>query len=177
MKIGVDDGVVVCSLEDKDDVFLSISHGCFKGYYNGKLKIAVSAGQEMESPDLIAEEIKLIQSILYFFYKRYLFVDMEEDAIYGRLKALRQALDELKEPTRLELQRLKETEACKERWKQLCEKGCGNCQFKRRCGDDRHCAVSGDLLEEKYEPKYINGVHYLFNYEAYPTDNCPFKTN
>lgn len=179
MKISVEDGVVVCSLEDKDDVFLSISHGCFKGYYNGKLKIAVSAGQEMESPDFIAEEIKLIQSILYFFYKRYLFVNMEEDAIYGRLKALRQALDKLKEPTRLELQRLKETEDCKERWKQLCEKGCGKCPYRKRSYEDNYCNASGklELLDEKNVPDYVNGVHYLFKYEPFPSVNCIYKIN
>lgn len=45
MTVSVEDGTVVCSLEDKDTVFLSISHGCFNGFFNGKLKISVSAGQ------------------------------------------------------------------------------------------------------------------------------------
>ena len=177
MKISVEDGIVVCSLEDKDEVFLSISHGCFKGYYNDKLKIAMSAGQEMETPEIIDGEIKLIQSIMYYRNKRFLHVQMDEVAVYGRLKALRQALDKLNELARLELQRQKDAEESRAFWQKLCEKGCGDCKHKKRCGDDQRCAISGDLLEEKHEPKYINGVHYLFNYEAYPTDNCPFKTN
>lgn len=63
------------------------------------------------------------------------------------------------------------------RWGLLCENGCGGCPKKYRCGDDQFCLASGDLLPETAVPGFKNSVYQLFNYEAFPTENCPYNVN
>ena len=165
MKISVEDGVVVCSLENKIDRFLSKrgAYGCFYGFYKGKLKIFVPFQDE-------EYEARVIRKIIH--HAKEYEVEVEE-AVYDRLKALEAST---------EAKRLREVEERQKRekaelWKRKCERGCGKCEFRKNALDDTYCAASGDLLEERHVPKYINGVHYLFNYEPFPSENCVYKIN
>lgn len=65
----------------------------------------------------------------------------------------------------------------KAEWERKCENGCGSCPNKKRCGDDYFCAVSGDILPEKSTPQSYGKIVYLFNNEAFPTENCTYNVN
>ena len=78
----------------------------------------------------------------------------------------------------LEVEKAKERAlAEKDKWERLCKGGCGRCENKARCGDDYICRASGDLLEEKNVPVNSGRIHVLFNYEAFPSENCPYNIN
>ena len=64
-----------------------------------------------------------------------------------------------------------------EKWQELCKYGCSNCHNKVRKGDDYFCGATGELLPEKNQPKDFGRVHYPFNNEAFPTENCPYNLN
>lgn len=91
---------------------------------------------------------------------------------------VKQYIDRLGEECRAlkeaEIAEKREREAQK-RWESLCENGCGRCSNKVRWNDDFKCKASGDYLPEKNIPKYMYGIYMLFNYEAFPTENCPYK--
>ena len=63
------------------------------------------------------------------------------------------------------------------KWQSLCKYGCGRCKHRKRCGDDYFCKASGDMLPEKNVPGPNGRVFQLFNYTAFPTENCPFNIN
>lgn len=178
MKIFVEDGIVVCSQEDTDEILLDVARGCFDGFYKGKLKLAVSAGEAMSSRELVEREIHLISSLirLQYAWHRELSTDIDR-SVFERLEALRTALNKLTEPERLELQRQTEEQEHIKLWQEKCEKGCGKCPYRKRGFEDNYCKASGDLLEEKNVPGYVNGVHYLFKYEPFPNGNCVYKIN
>lgn len=164
MRISVEDGVVVCSLDNKPEGFLKwYNAGRYLcGMYNGKLKIAAHGYPFIE----ICNIERLIDCAIKFGV-------VVDDAVYERVNALRAALEE---------QRLREVKEREERekrelWQRKCEHGCGICKYRRRVMDDHYCAASGDLLNDKNVPKCYNGVHYMFNYEPFPSENCVYKIN
>ncbi len=167
MKVSVEDGIVVCSLDNKVERFLSKrgAYKCFDGFYKGKLKINVSYPFDDEE-----YEARIIDKSTHHADECGVEVD---GAVYERLEALQ---------LNVEAKRLREVEERREQekrelWNRKCERGCGNCQHRCRDGDDQRCAASGDLLEEKHVPGYVNGVHYTFKYEAFPSENCIYKIN
>lgn len=174
MKISVEDGIVVCSLEDRVEGFLTGMgvYGCFKGLHNGKMRIHIPFydGKSLRTILNDEYEIKVINKIIV--NANYFGVEVDE-AVYERLNCLR---NKLADERRLAQERLEEQKRIKN-WNDKCINGCGQCKYKRRDGDDQLCAASGDLLEEKLKPKYINGLHYMFNYEAFPSENCVYKIN
>ena len=70
-----------------------------------------------------------------------------------------------------------EKQKLENRWKDLCEYGCGFCSKKQRWADDYICGASGDLLEEKNVPAPRGKMLQLFDYTAFPSENCPFNVN
>lgn len=64
-----------------------------------------------------------------------------------------------------------------EKWEGLCKNGCGRCEKLRRDGDDFICADNNEMLPEKNVPGYVGKAYRLFDYRAFPTDNCPYNTN
>lgn len=170
MKISVEDGVVVCSLDNKVEGFLSWkgAHGCFNGFYNGKLKISPFS-------DTAYYEAQTIEKIIR--YAEEFGVEVDE-AVYERLNALK----ETAEAQRLQEIAEREERERRELWQRKCTHGCGRCKYRRRVIDDHYCAASGDLLDEKqvnesYQPKYIEGKHYFNYYEPFPSENCIYKIN
>ncbi len=65
----------------------------------------------------------------------------------------------------------------KAEWERKCTYGCGSCEQKIRIGDDKACVATGDILPEKNVPKSYGKTAYLFNNEAFPTENCPYNVN
>lgn len=63
------------------------------------------------------------------------------------------------------------------KWQNLCKYGCDRCEHKRRSGDDYFCNASGDMLPEKNVPGPSGKVFQLFNYTAFPSENCPYNIN
>ena len=91
---------------------------------------------------------------------------------------------ELYKVTAMQCEELRAIEVAKEearkaeaKWQILCKYGCDRCENKRRCGDDYFCKASGDLLPERNIPGPSGRVFQLFNYTAFPTENCPFNIN
>ena len=91
---------------------------------------------------------------------------------------------ELLKSTEKQCEELRAVEVAKEearkaeaKWQSLCKYGCDRCENKRRCGDDYFCNASGDMLPEKNVPGPSGRVFQLFNYTAFPTENCPFNIN
>lgn len=167
MKISVEDGIVVCSLDNKVEGFLSIrgAYGCFKGFYKGKLRIHVPFADEKD-------EIRVINNILVAACDYKVEVD---DSVYERLKALEAILEAERKRKEAEY-----AEAQKQKlWQEKCEKGCGKCPYRKRGYEDNYCTASGklELLDEKNVPGYVDGIHYLFKYEPFPSENCIYKIN
>lgn len=180
MTISLEDGIVVCSLEDKDSksVFLSDTYECFKGYYNHKLRINPLYGDD-RADRLIFEvkaEIRLIDMLL--FYADFWGVEVDEAVrteFAERLSVLNAILSAEEERLQNERQEREKVKL----WEDKCKNGCGKCKYRKRGYDDNFCKASGslELLEEKQVPKYTNGIHYLFNYEPFPSENCPYRIN
>lgn len=95
-----------------------------------------------------------------------------------------ESFNKLLEATEKQCKELRAVEVAKEearkaeaKWQSLCKYGCDRCEHKRRCGDDYFCNASGDLLPVKNVPGPSGRVFQLFNYTAFPTENCPFNIN
>lgn len=65
----------------------------------------------------------------------------------------------------------------KDKWQELCKYGCGRCPNKMRSGDDHICVATKEILHETNVPTSYGKVNYLFNYVAFPTENCPYNVN
>lgn len=168
MRISVEDGIVVCSLENKKSGFISAAYDYFKGFYNNKLKIHVDVSTDADETARAEKEFWTMISIEILAAKYNVSID---STFYERKKLLKPFVEAAA------LARRNEESRKRQHWELLCKYGCGSCKKLRMDGDDHRCAASGDLLEDKNVPKYIGTVHYLFNYEAFPSDNCPFKVN
>lgn len=185
MRISVEDDIVVCSIEDKNKKFLLEASGCFHGFYHNKLRLALFFVMENTSEiERIREEFKQLRRLLRLveqyggensvLYDGILHKEKAvkvDAAVYERLEDLGAiiAADEYKKSLE------RETQKKREFWDSKCRDGCGNCNYLRKDGDDQNCAVTKELLDEKNAPGYINGVHYMFNYVAFPSEKCPFK--
>ncbi len=184
MRISVEDGIVVCSIEDKNRKFLAETSGCFNGFYHNKLRLAMFVSENTSEIERIREEFGTLRRLLYLV-KHYggentVLEDgnlrtekaVEVDAaVYERLEDLSAviAVDDSKKSLEREAKKRREL------WESRCRDGCDGCEYLRRDNDDRLCAVTKELLEEKNVSKNIGSVHYMFNYVAFPSEKCPFK--
>lgn len=184
MLISLEDGIVVLSIEDrhediKNELFMSASHWLFEGFYRGKLKINSIYKDNSQNRTIyeIEEEQHLIRLIILNADTYRIPIDV------AVRKEFAERLDFLESILKVEEERLvRENEKRKQLslWEDKCKNGCGDCKYRRRGYDDNFCVAGGKrelITEERNVPKYINGVHYMFNYEPFPLENCPFKIN
>ena len=119
-----------------------------------------------------AKHYEHILSGCYYLAKRLEFVEVSKE------------VEELMQKTAVRCKELYEAEVAKEqerertaKWDELCKNGCTGCKNLCRCNDDYFCTASGDLLPEENKPGIVRGEHHLFNYVAFPTENCAFNIN
>lgn len=167
MKLSVEDGIVVCSLENKSSAFLSDVAGVFKEFYRGKLKMKPPDPEifEEESERLCVELLRLgwiIDSAVGH--------GIEIDpAVYEKESEIKKLCDKyapspepIIEPSEYE---------------KKCKYGCKGCRYLKRWNDDHVCTATGDILSEKNVPGYDGFVYQLFNYVPFPNENCIFNKN
>ncbi len=171
MKLSIDGGTVVCSIENKNRDFLSACQGLLDGWLHGKLKMVWDDARKYRSPDYAVEEnCERLKELLTAAKKH----GIESDEAVGlKYAELTKAVEEIKARRKAQ----KEAQEREEKWSRLCAGGCGFCSYKRRVEDDFKCIATGDYLQEKNVPGNIRGVYVLFNYEAFPSENCPYKIN
>ncbi len=117
-----------------------------------------------------AKHYEHVLSSCYYLAKRTEFVEVAKD------------VEELLQKTAVQCKQLYEAELAKEqereraeKWQSVCNHGCGGCSNLRRCNDDYFCTASGDLLPEKNKSGVVRGEYRLFNYVAFPSENCAFN--
>ncbi|MDE6504844.1 MAG: hypothetical protein K2L42_03140 [Clostridia bacterium] len=170
MKLSLDGGVVVLSLEDKNKAYLSEYGVYFKGFFYGRLKMELLRPEEFAADYVLTTNTYWLEEVVAGAEKHGVYVD-------------KSVLDKLKD-MQAEVRRLcgspihiAEITPEEERWARLCEKGCGGCKNKIRQEEDYLCAACGEILPERNMSGYAGGIYRLFNYKPFPTDNCPFKFN
>lgn len=164
MRLSVDSGTVVLSLENKNPAYMSAISGFFEGWLRGRLK--------MKEPTACIDENDYV--ITKWMWLGWVIESAEEHGIEID-NAVREQLAALERKFKKTEQSVKESPREPTKWEKLCKDGCGSCGHKRRCGDDFICAASGDILPEENKPEYYNGVYYLFNYVPYPSENCIYN--
>lgn len=165
MKIFILDGIIVCSLDDKNGAFLSETSECFDGFYKHNLKL--------RSGDFYTEYENL-KKILISADKHRIEVSEEVEEAYREMSERRRTIQQgFEEQRRLEA----EEEQKREQWKRFQKNGCKGCSNCRPTGfdDDWKCTASGDDLTVKNCPGYEGLIYKLFNYIPFPTDKCPYK--
>lgn len=174
MRISLDNETVVCSLENKNSGFMHEAYWCFNGFLRGKLKIYSSFMETVPecAIEKAEEEIRVLEPLLEYADKYHVEVD---SAVRARVERLKRETKEARERKAEEERKEKEEKAKRQKWDTLCRNGCGACPNKRKAADDYICALSGEILPEKAVPKNSGGITYLFNYEAFPSENCPYK--
>ena len=180
MKLSVEDGIVVCTYDSRycllyhEKEYLRDTAGFWEPICNGKLKLHYTPNTVADELERAKEEYEILCKVKPRYGNLCVYVD---DTFQEKLQEVYAMLEPERKRERAEI----EAEAKKQyqlwKWEFLCKHGCGDCKYKRIDGDDFCCVASGDLLDDKQVPKVINGIHYLFNYEAFPSDNCPFKVN
>lgn len=184
MKISVEDGIIVCSIEDKERKwrFMTEANWCFKGFYKNKLRIISLFGDD--KPDRDFEDVKLeerlISRLLFLAEKYDVEINGEAYALLTDRRAVLSSIIEEERAAKLARERaIREEQERVKLWQEKCEKGCGKCPYRKRGYEDNYCAASGklELLDEKNVPGYVNGIHYLFKYEPFPSENCVYKIN
>lgn len=168
MKITMEAGAVVCSLEEKNSNFLSACGDIFDGFQNGKLKLFI--GLSKDETEVITAELNYgqVKELLRAADRYSIPVDAAVREYAERLESIyreRQARKRARE----ELNRQRQ------RYELLCAKGCGGCPDLCYDIDLPICKKTGEILKEENKPKYIGGVLRLFNLVAVPSENCPFN--
>lgn len=167
MKIEIDGGAIVCSLEDKNKAFLSACAGLFDGFLDGKLKLEWQPEDEKAPAAAISVNVYRLETLLENAQKYGICVGQ---TVFDKLAVMRKRLNIICLPTAAQSN-------CNEqlKWQRLCKNGCGSCKNLRRWNDDHFCAASGDLLEEKNCPAIVNGIYHVVNFAAFPSESCPFN--
>lgn len=171
MKLSVENGNVLCSLENKNGGFLWACYGLFDGFLNGKLKMYWDNPEEWRVPDTATlYNAERLEDILRYAKKYGVEAD---EAVEAFNRGLQSKAAEIK------ARRLAGQEHAKqcERWERLCKSGCGKCRNLAYDIDLPICKQTGLILEEKNVGKYIGGVLHLFNLEPFPSEECPFNIN
>lgn len=165
MKIFILDGIVVCSLDNKNGAFLSETSGCFDDFYKHNLKL--------RSDSFIAE-YRSLQTILTAADKHGIEISEEVEETYCLLDERQRNIERgLEEQRRIEA----EAKEKRQKWVRLQKNGCKGCMNCRATGfdDDYKCLASGDELPIKDCPGFDGINHYLFNLKPFPTQKCPYK--
>ena len=171
MKLSVENGNVLCSLENKNGGFLWACYGLFDGFLSGKLKMYWDNPEEFRNPDTATLfKAERLEDILRYA-KKY-GVEADETVTTFNLE-LQTKVTHIKACRLVELKYLQQCE----RWERLCKSGCGKCQNLAYDIDLPICKQTGLILEEKNVGKYIGGVLHLFNLEPFPSEECPFNIN
>lgn len=169
MKIETDGVEIVCSLEYKNDAFLSACAGTFNGFYHGKLKLDKLTPEEcIDESTRLGTNVYWLERLLEKAKKFGIFVGQ---SVFDRLESMKSRLSEICPPIAVQ-----PTPQDEKRWKMLCKNGCGSCKNLRRWDDDHFCATSGDLLEEDNCSGIVNGVYHIVNFVPFPSESCPFNT-
>ena len=183
MRISVEDGIVVCAYDTRfklsysEREYLRDTAGLWKPICKGKLKLNYT-------PNTAADELERAKEENTILWKVAPSLDNlnvhRDDTFEAKLNELHALLEPERKRKEAERQAELKKQYQREKWESLCKNGCnscGRCEHIRIDGDDFRCAASGDLLDDKNVRKYINGIHYLFNYEPFPNGNCVYKIN
>lgn len=171
MRLSLDNGTVVCSLENKNAEFLHACFGIFDGFLNGKLKIAWEDSKAWAEPDTAQlYNAKRLEELLR---QSQIYGIVIDDAVKGFNTALQSVADSIIARRHAAVE---EREQIK-RWERLCANGCGECRYLIYDMDLPICKKTWTNLEEKNIQKYIGGVLRLFNFEPFPSKECPFNIN
>lgn len=169
MKISLDSGTVVCSLENKNSEFLSTCTGLFDGFLNGNLKMRWENQEEWYEPDGAMECNAETLKYILIYAKVY---GIEVDVTVEEFNTVLQVKSsEIKARERAE----EEYQKAQEIWQNKCCNGCGKCKELAYNIDLPICKQTGEILKEKNVQKHIGGVLRLFNFEPFPSENCPFN--
>lgn len=171
MKLLLEQGKVVCTLEEKNNYFLN--HECwglFESYEKGKLKL-----REKDAENTYLDLYHVIESA------KFEHVEVSEEVVEYFLKLQKQVYEMRRE--KQEQAEAKEREKRKQRrWEKLKESGCGACAC-RAWSEAKECTIctaSGDVLKEgwKYSPHFSERIdrYVLMSYIAQPTESCPYNT-
>ena len=167
MKIEIDGGAIVCSLEDKNKAFLSACAGLFDGFLNGKLKLEWLEEAESDPVAALSINVYRLETFLKNAQKHGICAGQ---TVVNKLEAMKSRLNAICPPLAVQPAR-----ADGMQWQKLCKDGCGSCKNLRRWNDDYFCAASSDLLEEKNCPAIVNGIYHVVNFAAFPSESCPFN--
>lgn len=174
MKIEIQNGRVVCNMSDKNEAFWErVAFVYFVGHspYGNSYSYMKPAWTKYHSFLDARQERNYIDGIIFFAEHYGVEVDSE---VYKLRDWINQQYEDLKaqdEQDKTQEQKQKE-------WKRLCDKGCNKCEKLKQIGEDSFfCGETGEELEMKNKPFYDfkNRIHYLFNYEPFPSENCPRK--
>lgn len=165
MRVEMEQGKVVCTLEEKNHAFLHDCYLIFDGFIGKKLKMH-------ESGEI--SDYKRLKALISHAERHG--VEVSEK--------VRKRLAELKETSKkIEQERLKaeETSRREKFWKRLSTEGCGDCPYKKAIaweedGYVHKCRVTGEELRKENKPTYgADGIYYLFHWVTMPSEKCPYK--
>lgn len=107
----------------------------------------------------------------------------EAQAYIDEFRAKAEADIERHEEDKARQKALLESAKAKQEWQRRCKNGCRGCAYLRYDTDMPWCKASHHILEEKNiadmkkADSYDNdGVFHILNFEPFPDDGCPFKT-
>lgn len=171
MKLSVEHGEVVCSLDNKNGEFLWACTGLFDGFLNGKLKMYKDKPEEWAHPEAAVKyNAKRLEEILRNARKYGVEAEESVEVYNSELQALAREIEARERA-------LKEEQALQEKWLRLCKNGCGRCRNLAYDVDLPICKRTGEILKEKNAERYVGGVLHLFNPEPFPSEDCPFNIN
>lgn len=158
MKLLLEQGKVVCTLEEKNHAFLHDCYLIFDGFIGKKLKMH-------ESGEI--SDYKRLKALISHAERHG--VEVSEE--------VRKRLAELKETSKkIEQERLKAEEASRREkfWKRLSTEGCGDCPYKKAIeweedGYVHKCQVTGEELRKENKPTYGEDGIYT---DVYPSSKA-----
>lgn len=168
MKICILDGIIVCSLENRNSEFLSETSGCFDDFHEYNLKLRT---------DDFRTEFNSLKTIIIAADKHGIEVSKAVRKIYHLYSEWQGNIErEREEQRRIEAIEAEERKK-REEWLSLQKNGCRGCENCRAISldDDYKCLASGDMLPVENRPGYEGLTYHLFNLKPFPTDGCPYR--
>lgn len=163
MKLMIEAGKVVCTLDEKNNAFLHDCYPRFNGYQGNKIKMHESGTES---------DYKRLKAIVGYAERHG--VEVSEE-VKERLSQLKQRAEEAEEKRYLE----EERERQRRHWEELKANGCGRCEYCRATGyeDEYICEAANCELETKNRPyyDYRRHIQYVFALSPMPSENCPYN--